>query len=482
MLFNSVHFLLFFPIVVGLYFLVPAQRRWLILLLSSFYFYMVWRPVFVLLILLTVSIDYGVARLLVQTDDQRKRKRYLAASITANMSILAYFKYTNFALDSVRDLASALDYPLSVPVLDVVLPIGISFHTFQSVGYAIDVYRGLIKPELRFPRFTLFVMFFPQLVAGPIERAPHLLTQLQKPTWFDYDNVAAGTKRIIWGMFKKVVIADRLATYVNIVYNDPARFDSPALVLATYFFAFQIYTDFSAYSDIAVGAARVLGFDLMENFRRPYLAKSVDEFWRRWHISLSTWFRDYLYIPLGGNRSGPRRKAFNVFLVFVISGLWHGANWTYVIWGTLHGAFVVLASVFARQLAWLRLPAMVHRVWTFHLALVAWVFFRANTVSDALTIVRRGVTEFPLWLASLPSVRDVYDLVVLPTSISQNEMVLSFAAVGVLLISDWLQEQGRVARYAAQRPWLQRVWYNALVFGCLLLGVFGKEQFIYFQF
>ena len=482
MLFNSLHFLAFFPIVTLLYFLLPAGQRWLVLLVASFYFYMVWRPAFVLLILLTVTIDYVAAMLLVRTASPGRRKLLLASSITANMGILAYFKYTNFALDSVRAASDAMGLGWTIPVYDIILPIGISFHTFQSVGYAIDVYRGVLRPEHRYPRFALFVMFFPQLVAGPIERAPRLLTQLQKPTEFDYDRAAEGIKRIVWGMFKKVVIADRLAGYVNVVYGDPARFDGVALTVATYFFAFQIYADFSAYSDIALGSARVLGFDLMENFRRPYFARSVEEFWRRWHISLSTWFRDYLYIPLGGNRLGGWRTHVNIFIVFLISGLWHGSNWTYVVWGALHGTWIV-AGRLAQRIPWqVTAPAWAQRVWTFHLALLAWVFFRIGSVGEGIDLLVRAATDVPRFVASLPGVRDFYDAAIAPVLITPFDFATAVALVGFLLAVEWGMEQGWFAGSRRARPWLERLWYDGLAVGCLLLGVFGKHEFIYFQF
>lgn len=481
MLFNSLHFLFFFPVVTAAYFMFPRAHRWWVLLVASFYFYMAWKPAFVLLILATVSIDYFVAMRIYASDDPVQRRRMLGLSIAANMAFLGVFKYANFGVDQVRWLSESLGMGIPVPVLNIILPIGISFHTFQSVAYAIDVYRGLLVPERNFLRFALFVMFYPQLVAGPIERAPHLLTQIQRPTDFDWDRLFDGLGRMAWGMFKKVVIADRLATYVNIVYADPDRFDGSALLIATYFFAFQIYADFSGYSDIALGAARVLGFELMENFRRPYFAQSIDEFWKRWHISLSTWFRDYLYIPLGGNRVSKPRWYANLMIVFLVSGLWHGANWTYLVWGALHGAYLVGALALAPLLP--TLPRVARVLVTFHLALVAWVFFRAESVRDAAVILYRVAADVPTLLLSPPTIRGFYETVVATVTVTKFDFVTSFVLIAVLLAIDARDEQrGTAGAQIVDAPWGRRLWFDALVLACLMLGVFGKQQFIYFQF
>jgi D-alanyl-lipoteichoic acid acyltransferase DltB (MBOAT superfamily) len=350
MLFNSIQFLIFFPVIATIYFLLPHRYRWLLLLVGSYYFYMSWKPEYIILILASTLIDYSVGLKLGSESRPAIRRRWLLLSLVTNLGLLFSFKYFNFFNDSFRQLFQMANLSYPVPALNVLLPVGISFYTFQTLSYTIDVYRGKIQPERHLGVFALFVSFFPQLVAGPIERSGNLLPQFYQKTAVDYERIISGLQRMTWGFFKKVVIADRLALLVNTVYNHPTEFSGMPLIIATYAFGFQIYCDFSAYSDIAIGAARVMGFDLMENFRQPYYARSIPEFWRRWHISLSTWFRDYVYLPLGGNRVKLPHWVFNILVVFVVSGLWHGANWTFVIWGALHGIFMV--GTFLGQLVW----------------------------------------------------------------------------------------------------------------------------------
>ncbi|MCB0064655.1 MAG: MBOAT family protein, partial [Caldilineaceae bacterium] len=340
MLFNSLQFIIFFPAVVTIYFLLPHRYRWLLLLAASYYFYAAWQIEYTLLIFISTAVDYAMAHLMAQSEKLWHRRAYLGVSLLVNLGLLFGFKYFNFFNESVRATLNLFNIFYNVPAFQVLLPVGISFYTFQTLSYTIDVYRGKLAPERHFGRFALYVAFFPQLVAGPIERATHLLPQFHQPMTFNQTRIASGLRLLLWGMFKKVVIADRLALYVNQVYDHPGDHGALTLLIASYFFAFQIYCDFSGYSDIAIGAARVMGFDLMENFRQPYMARSIAGFWRRWHISLSTWFRDYLYIPLGGNRVARWRWYSNLFLVFLVSGLWHGAAWHFVIWGALHGLLV----------------------------------------------------------------------------------------------------------------------------------------------
>ncbi|MGH8046042.1 MAG: MBOAT family O-acyltransferase, partial [Chthoniobacterales bacterium] len=327
MLFNSFQFALFFPIVVVLYYLAPFAWRWAILAAASCYFYMAFVPAYILILLGVIVIDY-TAGLLIEPRKGWARKALLGTSLFANVGLLAYFKYFNFLTSNVHSLAQAIGWNYPQQILNVILPIGLSFHVFQSMSYTIEVYRGTERAERHFGIYALYVLFFPQLVAGPIERPQNLLHQFRKHHRFDYDRAVSGLRLILIGLFKKVVIADRLALVVDSVYANPAQHSSLELLLGTYFFAFQIYCDFSGYSDIARGAARLLGFELMVNFNAPYLARSVADFWRRWHISLSTWFRDYVYVPLGGNRLGAWRQAINLFVVFLLSGLWHGSAWT----------------------------------------------------------------------------------------------------------------------------------------------------------
>ena len=399
MFFNSLEFLIFFPIVVGFYFLVPHRYRWPWLLAASYYFYAAWNPKYLILILASTGIDYIAALKMEQAEAKPKRRLFLILSLCSNLGMLFAFKYFNFFNDSLRAAFEAFNVFYDVPAFDVLLPVGISFYTFQTLSYTIDVYRGARKAERHLGLFALYVAFFPQLVAGPIERSTRLLPQFYNTYRFDYDRVVDGLRLMLWGFFKKMVIADHIAKYVDAVYADPTGYTGVPVWLATYFFAFQIYCDFSGYSDIAIGGAKVMGYDLMDNFRRPYFSKSIGEFWRRWHISLSTWFRDYLYIPLGGNRVKRGRWFYNLFIVFLISGLWHGANWTFVVWGALHGLYLIFGIVTGptRERLWAKLGASATvRKWvavffTFHLAVLAWVFFRANNITDAAMLLQKHV-------------------------------------------------------------------------------------------
>ncbi|MBZ0166614.1 MAG: MBOAT family protein, partial [Candidatus Omnitrophica bacterium] len=393
MLFNSIEFLIYFVLVTTVYFAVPNRWKWLYLLLASYYFYMCWQPKYIVLILISTVIDYWAGRRMGDLEDKKRRRKYLLLSLAANLGLLFSFKYFNFFGDSFNAVLTALNSSYLVPHLTVLLPVGISFYTFQTLSYSIDVYYGQQKPQRHFGRFALFVAFFPQLVAGPIERSRHLLPQFNSPKGFDYARVTDGLKLMLWGLFKKAVIADRVAVFVVAVYDHPQDYTGWPLILATVFFAFQIYCDFSGYSDIAIGSSKVLGIDLMDNFNRPYFSKSVAEFWKRWHISLSTWFRDYVYIPMGGSRVPRARLYFNLLFVFVVSGLWHGANWTFVIWGALNG-FYLLFSIFSEtfRARWCALIGLDRRpllhkyvkvAITFGLINFAWIYFRANTLADA---------------------------------------------------------------------------------------------------
>ncbi|HRH38609.1 MAG TPA: MBOAT family O-acyltransferase, partial [Flavobacteriales bacterium] len=499
MLFNSAEFcLLFFPLITGLFFLLPKNQRWLLLLLASCWFYMAFVPLFILILAFTICVDY-VAGIAIERSEGPRRKVYLIASIIANVGVLAVFKYWDFLNGNLTALFGSIGVEYHVPKLKewtffgwlpagMVLPIGLSFHTFQSLSYTIEVYRGHQKAEHRIGVFALYVMFYPQLVAGPIERPGNLLNQLNASDGhgirsdFDYDRIVWGLKQMLWGFFKKLVIADRCGAVVDQVYGHVGQYEALSLLLATYLFAFQIYCDFSGYTDIASGAARVMGFDLMVNFRTPYRSASICEFWSRWHISLSSWFRDYLYIPLGGNRVVKWRWYYNLFVVFLVSGLWHGANWTYIIWGGLHGLYLVLALVFAPfwkrfdnatgLLQWPRLKRALNILITFHLVIMAWVFFRANHVQDAFTLYERLIST-PWRLADL---RELYDDV--PTGILDLTAVLTLLFVLIDPIYDaWIKRE---------RPWPHR-WRGQLAFAVLavailLFGYFGSTSFIYFQF
>lgn len=486
MLFNSISFLWFFPIVTAAYFLLPHRWRWALLLAASCWFYMTFIPVYILILAFTIVVDY-YAGILIENARGPTRKRYLLASVFANVGVLFVFKYFNFFNANLAALARALDWNYSLSGLGLILPIGLSFHTFQAMSYTMEVYYGRCKAERHFGVYALYVMYYPQLVAGPIERPQNLLPQFHAEHCFDYDRVARGLQLMLWGMVKKVVVADRLAVLVDQVYNHPGAYGGGTVLLATYFFAFQIYCDFSGYSDIALGSSQVMGITLMQNFKRPYFAQSIPEFWRRWHVSLSTWFRDYLYIPLGGSRASAARRYANAFIVFIVSGLWHGANWTYLVWGAVHGAYMILSLAargareqLAGALGLTRFPSLVRAfniILTFHLACFAWIFFRANTLADAWTLIGRLV---PPW-ESLdgPSLWGS----LLHLGLAPWDLRIAFGAVAGLLVLDMFQEAGPLRQRLAARPaWLRWSLSYAALFAILFLGKFTLKQFIYFQF
>ncbi len=403
MLFNSFTFIVFFITVSILYFIIPHSVRWVLLLAASFVFYMAWNPYLIVLILFTIFVNYFSALRIYSEKRKRHKKRILIFSMLVDFGLLFIFKYLGFMNDTLLALFGN-NWP--VETLNIILPMGISFYTFQAASYTIDVYRGDIKPERHFGIFALFVMFFPQLVAGPIERSRNLLPQFYEKHGFDAHRVVSGIRIMLWGFFKKIVIADRAAIAVNTIYNSAFDYKGLYLTAATVLFAFQIYCDFSGYSDIAKGCARVLGFDLMDNFKNPYLSKSIKEFWRRWHISLSTWFMDYVYIPLGGNREGEAKKYRNLLITFLVSGLWHGANWTFVLWGGLHGIYQVIGQLTlgmrrrVKKLLHLydnKIGGLISVIITFGLVCFGWIFFRANTASDAAYIIRNIGAGFTGW-------------------------------------------------------------------------------------
>ena len=486
MLFNSVEFLIFFAIIVAAYYRISHQQRWKLLLAGSYYFYMCWRPAYIILIIVSTLVDYICGLRMGRTDDPVKRKRYLALSLICNLGLLFTFKYLNFFGWTVKWFLGYSAAECATPVLDVLLPVGISFYTFQTLSYTIDVYRRERKPEERFGIFALYVSFFPQLVAGPIERSTNLMPQFDRVVKFDGNRVSDGLKQMLWGMFKKVVIADTLAQFVDPVYNNPFSYTGPSFVVATFFFAFQIFCDFSGYSDIAIGSARVMGFDLMKNFDRPYLSESVGEFWRRWHISLSTWFRDYLYIPLGGNRVGSGRHYFNLFIVFLLCGFWHGANWTFVVWGLLHGGYMVAGKLtapvresVANAIGLNKFP-LVHKLIrifsTFLLVCLAWVFFRAQTVMEAWYILTHLFTGWN----SLVFEHNTQGLYILG---SYRFFMTSLILIAIMEGVHILQKNNSITDMLNQKPiWVRWPIYYILVISILLLGNFNNQEFIYFQF
>ncbi len=489
MLFNSLQFIIFFPTVVAIYFLLPHRHRWVLLLAASYYFYAAWKLEYTLLIFTSTAVDYVMARQMARAEHRWQRRAYLGVSLLVNLGLLFGFKYFNFFNESARAAFNHFNIFYDVPAFQLLLPVGISFYTFQTLSYTIDVYRGKVAPERHFGIYALYVAFFPQLVAGPIERATHLLPQFHQTMSFDQARIASGLRLILWGMFKKVVIADRLALYVNQVYDQPSDHGALTLLLASYFFAFQIYCDFSGYSDIAIGVARVMGFTLMENFRQPYMARSIAGFWQRWHISLSTWFRDYLYIPLGGNRVPKWRWYSNLFLVFLVSGLWHGAAWHFVVWGTLHGLLVVLEVALGGATLWgarrlgrqepLHVPATISIFATFHLVLLTWIFFRANTLADALLIVGRLFT-----LAGTNSWAELYTPWAAAGVDPVWEMSLSVVLIVLLELIQWTERWGQTMErtfvtYSRPVRWTA---YLFLAIATMNLGISLDTPFIYFQF
>jgi len=482
MLFNSFRFLIFFPIVVIFYFAIPHKYRWILLLAASYYFYMCWKAEYLLLIICSTLIDYYAGLQMGKMPEKEKRRIYLILSLCANLGLLFTFKYFNFFNGSLRQAFQYLNIMYHVPSLKVLLPVGISFYTFQTLSYTIDVYRGDREPERHLGIFALYVSFFPQLVAGPIERSTRLLPQFFEKMEFDYQRVKDGLLLMAWGFFKKVVIADWVAIFVNQVYNNPEFYPGLPSIVATYFFAFQIYCDFSGYSDIAIGAAQVMGYRLMLNFRRPYFSKSISEFWKRWHISLSSWFRDYLYFSLGGNRVKRARMYLNIFIVFLISGLWHGANWTFIVWGGLHGAYLLISrwtmqwrSKLHQILGLVKIP-QVHRIIkiaiTFHLVLFSWIFFRANSISDAFLIIGNLFSAFDV--STLFSV----------SGFGRQHFALSIISIAVLVVVELYQRNHNVRLWLSTRPVIIRwaVYYGLIMF-ILLFGAYDNaNEFIYFQF
>ncbi len=504
MTFNSFEFLIFFPIVAILFFVIPHRFRWIMLLVASYYFYMSWNPSLVFLILFTTVVSYGAALLLQKTQRKSLRKLCLVVTLCACLGVLFFFKYFNFLSGSITALLRAFTLPVDDFFLDLVLPVGISFYTFQTLSYVIDVYRGTIEPERHFGYYALFVSFFPQLVAGPIERPQNLLPQLKAEHKFSQDNLTQGFKIILAGFFKKVFIADQLATYVVAVYSNPSEATAPAIILATVMFTFQVYCDFSGYTDIAVGCARIMGVGLMQNFNLPYSSRSIHEFWSRWHISLSSWFQDYIFYPLAMNKKLGRfsrklGKKLNkrtigvmmpqcvaLFITFVLSGLWHGAAWTFVLWGTLHGVYQILERITekSRKKFWDKLhvnqESKLFAFWqmacVFVLCNFAIIFFRANSVSDLGILLHNLFTnwKFTNTLALL----DIDELGLLTAALS----IVTMSFVDRILVQGWparLPENGGTLLKVAVGGFVLMATVAAWI---ALMAGDGAAAFIYFQF
>lgn len=469
MLFNSISFLLFFPIVCIVYFMIPANQlrlRNVVLLLASYYFYMNWEPTYALLLLTSTLITYLAALGIEYFRTVRYRKLCLLSSLVLNLSILFLFKYYNFLAQNVEALLCRGGLGIDIPEFQLLLPVGISFYTFQALGYSIDVYRGTTKAEHNFATYALFVSFFPQLVAGPIERSNNLLPQFKHKHTFDYNEAMIGLRMMVWGYFLKLVLADRCGIYVDSIFNNIDKHNGGSFLLASLLFPFQIYGDFAGYSLIAIGAARIMGFRLMENFRRPYFACSIGEFWHRWHISLSTWFKDYVYIPLGGNRVPRLRQYFNLLVTFIVSGIWHGANWTFLCWGSLHGVLLCIEKAFGigRQ-EYTGLRRVWHWAMTFTLVCLAWILFRANTLQDAVIVISGIFTKLGM-----------------PHADTKTFMAL-FLGFIILVAKETSDEYKWKVRVSDSIHWiLEHVYVAFMIALIILFGILGGDQFIYFQF
>jgi D-alanyl-lipoteichoic acid acyltransferase DltB (MBOAT superfamily) len=477
MLFNSIEYFIFLPFVILGYFLLPFRFRNYFLLVVSYYFYMRWKWEFGFLILVISLVNYAIGLKISYCINDRSRKLWLSVAVIISMGVLVYYKYANFFLHETFSFLSKFEIDVNPVYLNVILPVGISFFTFQALSYTIDVYKKSMRAEKDPFTFLLYVSFFPQLVAGPIERATNLLDQFRTEKHFSSDRLIQGSKLIIWGLFKKVVIADRLAIYVQQIYSDPKSFEGGTLLLATFFFAFQIYCDFSGYSDIAIGSAHILGFKLMTNFNLPYFAASIKEFWHRWHISLSTWFGDYVYKPLGGNRVKTGRWIINILTVYLVSGLWHGANLTFIAWGAIFGLLYIIEHNIGKILVKTGFQEIVSRskiiyvlriMIVFSGVMVAWVFFRANNISDAAYII----THFFSGLHHMPYLGS-----------SAFETTLGLFFIIVLYVIEFInyKNSGSFDIAASMPVTLRWATYVSLVMIILLLGI-SSMQFIYFQF
>jgi D-alanyl-lipoteichoic acid acyltransferase DltB (MBOAT superfamily) len=496
MLFNSYHFLAFFPIVALLYFVIPHKVRYLWLLAASYYFYMAWNPKYAALLTISIVITWLSGLLIFraeQRDQKALKKLWVALSFVLNFAILFFFKYFRFALVNINAVLGRFAISPLQPQFDVLLPVGISFYTFQALSYTMDVYRGEIYAEKNIFKYALFVSFFPQLVAGPIERSKNLLTQINDVHRFDFDRVKNGLLLMLWGYFQKMVIADRCALLVNHVFENWRDYYGFVIIAAVVFFAFQIYCDFAGYSYIAIGAAEIMGFRLMENFRQPYFAVSIQDFWRRWHISLSSWFRDYLYIPLGGSRCSRLRKYFNIMVTFIASGVWHGASWNFVFWGLLHGAYQITGDISRplreRLVKILKINVraesckLFQMLFTFMLVCIGWIFFRADGFKNALRvgwhIVKEGLQP---WV--------FFDKTLYTLGLNEIEFRTALAAIAVLLAANVIQYRNPRtsirAVIARQNLAFKYVFYIIAIFSVLIFGMYGPEykaqDFIYFQF
>ncbi len=488
MQFTSFNFAVFFPIVILGFYLLPKKFRQVWLLLASYYFYMGWNPGYALLILTSTIITYvcGLGIYAIPGQQFGKRKAVLILGILSNLGILIFFKYFYFLYDSIAAVASLFGTHMKAASLDIVLPVGISFYTFQALGYMIDVYRGDVKAEKNFIRYALFVSFFPQLVAGPIERSGHLLSQIEeithRPSW-NFDKVTRGLLMMLWGYFMKLVIADRAGVLVDNVFDTYYLFHGVALLLAMVFFALQLYCDFASYSAIAIGAAQILGIELCPNFAAPFLSASVSEFWRRWHISLSSWLRDYVYIPLGGSHCSKGRRYFNTLVTFLVSGIWHGASWHFVLWGALQGIFIIIGDILRpiKDKIVVKKNHSVQVIMTFVLFLISFTFFRAPSIHDGVYYLERMVCQFDPW--------SLLDGSVYTLGLDGKEMLVLFLAVMILFIVDLFYQKKQIYFDTIVKEQCLAIQYLivlVLFMMILIFGAYGEgydaSEFIYFQF
>lgn len=498
MLFNSMEFLIFFPIVLFTYFVIPNKIKHLWLLLASYYFYMCWNAKYAVLLLASTAITYMSGLVMdkikgmdmVQQKQTYYKKWVVAICFILNLGILFYFKYINFAITLLTGVFEKIHIQLNIPTFDILLPVGISFYIFQALSYTMDVYRDEIYAEKDFFRYALFVSFFPQLVAGPIERSKNLLKQLAVPHKFCFENAREGLLLMLWGFFLKIVLADRIAIFVDTVYGNYQILSGYFLIVATMLFAVQIYCDFAGYSTIAIGAAKILDINLMENFDAPYLSTSVAEFWRKWHISLTSWFKDYLYIPLGGSRKGKVRKYINKMLVFLISGLWHGASLSFVIWGGLNGLYQVIGEILMpvrdKLVKVLHLHRdslahkLVHVIGTFVLVDFSWIFFRASRFTEAIEIIRSMITVQNPWI--------LFDGSIYKCGLDVRNFWLMMICIGILLFADFCKCRRIVIREVIlkQDYWFRWIFVAVEISAILTFGIWGTgydaANFIYFQF
>ena len=482
MLFNSIDFAIFLPIVFILYWFVANKNlklQNLLIVAASYLFYGWWDYRFLLLILFSTIVDYSVGIGLLKQENKTKRKILLGTSILVNLGFLGFFKYYNFFLDNFITAFSFFGTEIKANSLNIILPVGISFYTFQTLSYSIDVYKRKLEPTKDFIAFSAFVSFFPQLVAGPIERARNLLPQFYKKRTFDYSKAVDGMRQILWGLFKKIVIADNCAVFADQIFNNSNDYSGSTLVLGAIFFAFQIYGDFSGYSDIAIGTARLFGFNLMQNFAFPYFSRDIAEFWRRWHISLSTWFRDYLYIPLGGSRGTNYFKIRNVFIIFLVSGFWHGANWTFIIWGGLNALYFlpimllnknkINTDVVAQGKHLPSVREVLSITLTFSLTTIAWIFFRAEDIHHAISYLSDIIH---------PSILTLPELIT-----PKLEMIYTILCVFILVLFEWMNRDKihalDIANYNKSNRW---VLYLIIIIMIITFGSFNQNSFIYFQF